>query len=137
MHELKCRAWHKAEKKMCEVSVITLDKGAFLLGAEIGPDIELSDGTIAEAPPEGRFCPWDDIILMLYTGLSDKNGKEIYEGDIIEYQSGIKPQRTIIEFEIHCYNAGFYPQGGANASHYWEVIGNIREHPELLENPCQ
>jgi len=76
----------------------------------------------------------DDFILMQYTGLKDKNGKDIYEADVISYF-------------IHTYRVGFHNGtfGLFSLNHHGftpffdsvelqcEVIGNIHENPELLK----
>ena len=86
--------------------------------------------------------------LMQYTGLKDKNGKEIYEGDIVKYSDPLEDGIAIIEQHKHFdiipylvlryivntpgtgdYNFD-YLSGGPN--HDYEVIGNIHENPELL-----
>lgn len=88
--------------------------------------------------------PASDFILMQSTGLFDKNGNEIFEGDIVKYNSGWK---TFTE-EV-AYNNNFGGFGvidtGANVIFTFgellvhinlsslEVIGNIYENPELLE----
>ena len=69
------------------------------------------------------------LIPMQYTGLTDKNGKEIFEGDIYLPRDGVK---RIIEFKDGCFaEKNSFPTfrielGG-------EVIGNIYENPELLK----
>jgi len=72
--------------------------------------------------------------VMQFTGLLDKNGKEIYEGDIVEDEDRI--QRVVIKFDGGC----FY---GENQLQYqilnrnwlkWEIIGNIYENPGQIEN---
>lgn len=77
----------------------------------------------------------DEIELMQYTGLKDKNGTEIYEGDILHlFSKKTAPMAnngidTIVEVKHICQFAGEDWYGSECA----EVIGNIYENPELLE----
>lgn len=72
-----------------------------------------------------------------YTGLKDKTGKAIYEGDIV---TGLFDHTDIIGHIIYgsdatffIYRKGLYGIGLNNAEDWLEVIGNIYENPELLE----
>lgn len=77
-------------------------------------------------------------ILMQYTGLKDKNGKEIYEGDIIEHWDNryIVPPFTPIDRSYEAENVLPHHDGSDDwmsmSNVDWEVIGNIYENPELL-----
>jgi uncharacterized phage protein (TIGR01671 family) len=95
-------------------------------------------------------------ILMQFTGLHDKNGKEIYEGDIIKHDLGlpewtkypfyvvfefgsfqmkIKDNPKTLSFVYHAFSAmenGVINSQDEYESHI-EVIGNLHEHPELLK----
>jgi len=69
----------------------------------------------------------------LFTGLHDKNGKEIYEGDIVAYNKDYGGDKT---FEVEYKKGGFTIQNaliGVCKQESLEVIGNIYENPELLE----
>lgn len=81
--------------------------------------------------------------LMQYTGLKDKNGKEIYEGDIVKINTRNEDNKRVYETAIVEFRA---PHFVYDLSHHkkwytWhemqrdseEIIGNIYENPELLE----
>lgn len=74
-----------------------------------------------------------DHNIMQYTGLKDKNGKEIYEGDILEYTTEISSKKTIgkVEFYNGCFVVG-RPKDYIYIIDNIEIIGNIYENPELL-----
>lgn len=79
----------------------------------------------------------DDVTVEQYTGLKDKNGKEIYEGDVVQDGKGGRCFVKWTEREAHF---GLFDGGGMELTDFiWmrgedlEVIGNIHENPELLE----
>ena len=151
MRDHKYKAWHKVEKVMCDVSVINFDQGAFLIGVKKGED-EIGDKYFVPAPTDGRFCNFDEFELLEYTGLKDKNGKEIYEGDLLNeiryppdkngnYDSVpvfIKENIVQVGFNEGCFTADeahlwrFISNIGDNEKTDYEIIGNIYENSELL-----
>jgi len=110
-NRLRFRAWHKSTGRMVDLHAIT----PLALDASFNQD--------------GVFIPFsDEIIVMQSTGLEDKNGKEIFEGDIDK-------RRLPIEW----FRGGFICNGqpiGLDCSfteETWvEIIGNIHQNPDLL-----
>ena len=130
MRKIKFRAWFDGH--MCEVAKLdfwgdpdqaTCDMARMSL-TEYGNVEEIFEVYLNE------------VELMQYTGLKDKNGKEIYEGDIVKnrhyvfvvgFDEGrIYAKQLGIEYKCYLYNLFFEAA--------LEVIGNIYENPELLKD---
>lgn len=126
----KLRAWLKYDKEM--KNVLAFDtRGHSFLGIE-GPHVTV-DGWC------DNFEVGKQAVLMQSTGLKDKNGMEVFQGDIVRCTRGC-PHEVIWLKEY----AGMYVGGmpawylsGLSEGYAWtgeeEVIGNVYENPELLE----
>lgn len=124
----KFRAFYKANQKMYEVLTLDIiDEKAL---------IENNDNP--ERPLKG-YVRLDEIELMQSTGLFDKNGKEIFEGDIVEVS---KDFLNIIDYRVDDGCWRLKPLKKQRACSYfsnyddksnWKITGNIYENLELLE----
>ncbi len=128
MREIKFRAWQRESKYMIKAALVHFDGRVFDLLCE--PDHE--DLT-------------DKVDLIQFTGLKDKNGKEIYEGDVLENMKG---HRFVMEYDGLAFGwRGLTPYANGCVEFSYdtitnpkmteilelEIIGNIYENPELLK----
>lgn len=129
MRERKFRAWSKKHNKYLKLTGIRYDDDKFA-------GVFVIYGTIAGIP-NTIFLEPEDVILEQYTGLKDKNGKEIYEGDIV----GFKWTKRLYVVTYRIYDASFILENDeweeairlSLDKDDFEVFGNIHENPELLE----
>ena len=124
MREIKFRALFKVDGQIYEVlSIDFLNKEVTLWDKETAVNFEAG---------------FDEITLMQYTGVNDKNGKEIYTGFLVKW--GLRTYKI-------CFDCGFYMHDLSRinpeypitkefkeAPEEFEVIGNIYENPELLKD---
>lgn len=133
MRKIKFRAWDKKTKKMRQVDsisfgIISIDDEGYPVVNLLGRDC-INDTDILLHREGNQY------ILMQSTNLFDKNGKEIYEGDI--YHMGDKN----IRYAVVWNDTGLTGKQLGSSSYaglsYWqdiiEIIGDIYENPELLE----
>jgi uncharacterized phage protein (TIGR01671 family) len=112
MREIKFRAWDKERKEMF-----------------IPRDLEEVPKVAYFLPSKSMKIKGRNLELMQFTGLKDKNGKEIYEGDIVlekEYLYDVSFGK-IFDPDRDEYTYGYFDYTDG------EVIGNIHENPELLK----
>ncbi|MCK8617974.1 YopX family protein [Fructobacillus sp. M158] len=125
MREIKFRAWDKLEEQYAntEKLAISADCGD---AAKITDIYEIDDWTV-------------EYDLEQFTGLHDKNGKEIYEGDIVSCSEGCPHKIIWVEGLGGTFIGGMpgWYLSGLNEGYAWteeeEVIGNIHENKELLD----
>lgn len=140
MREIKFRAWvaNDSNTKSLMVNVTNI---SFMKNSS-GAYLEECEGWYGDNN-RIRFS-LDKANLLEYTGIRDKNGKEIYEGDIVNWGDNYK---SVIEWNADKYLEGdgwmiheYYPRNEYDRYHTTsaytnpiEVIGNIFENPELLK----
>lgn len=129
------RAWNKATKEMYEVDdIVSIDFGK----SEISVKTLFFERT--------NYYNFNDIVLMQSTGLTDKNGEEIFEGDVVTdgYTTGdIKNHPTLGFYMVDDNGTERWFSDAATiedfeeyvetAHRIIEVLGNIYTNPELLE----
>jgi len=139
--EIKFRAWLKKDGILIDKSIMVYqiercfhDAGTTLDGERCEVESYHGFSEVLQGVDNG------DIILMQYTGLKDKNGKEIYEGDILEFQGKdyegkwkIKWNSKEVWFEILCIGNEERFSPGSDIWNHGKIIGNIYENPKLLE----
>lgn len=118
--EIKFRIWDIENKEMLKVQELDFEPTFY-------------GGRIAIRPDQyNDYFYTEDMILMQYTGLHDKNEKEIYEGDIVKYEN--------MTGKIMFFNGSFI-MSNFEETEEWElgvineeleIMGNIYDNPELI-----
>jgi uncharacterized phage protein (TIGR01671 family) len=124
MREIKFRAWDMQCKKMSKVNMILFNTNEIDIDENFGEPKSI-----------------EHFELMQYTGLKDKNGVDIYEGDILQFETGGIIKTTIVSFERGSFvvknsQGKFLTESvdhilELNEEVYLEIIGNIHENKEL------
>ena len=140
MRMIDFRAWDKKKSEILDV--MDIDFSGNKVGVCNVPKRLFKDGRLHTIHSIER--DWSEVELMQYTGLKDKNGVEIYEGDILKDEQTERLWKISFRNHAHgLYFESYYPtfdnaftrdfNSNKWAGNYWEVIGNIYENPELLE----
>lgn len=145
MRTIKFRAWEHNLNEIIPVDDIQFYRGddIEIEGIKLKPKPRDEQPIIINTRSAWRIADGEDVSLMQFTGLLDKNGKEIYEGDLVTIrQNG---HISTIEFTDGCFmmvhkhkdlsgveNGGYEQVLGFLAVPV-EVIGNIYENPGLLK----
>ena len=113
--ETKFRAWHKTKEKYYPIVSLNFYTQEVCIGK----------------PYKYVWVSLNDVVLEQYTGLKDKNGVEIYGGDIVEFEDIVGEVQFLPQqngYAVMTYNSDYKLVG-------WKygVVGNIHENEELLK----
>ena len=122
MREIKFRVWSEGRKKWLNECMFGMEvKGAYDFS---------SDASM-------RYNYKTNVIIEQFTGLTDKNGVEIYEGDIVKKDDDKFTKHGVVSFIHGCWMVAS-EDGERYFNLHWhlsqvEVIGNVHQNRELLE----
>ena len=141
---IRFRAWDKNEKRMGYLDYLWNDHWYSTPSHKDGGGVAIWDNT-------NIVMDRKDIVLMQFTGLLDKNGKEVFKGDVVAHDARIIHQSGLWKSEVYFENGCFQVKCDMvahldNEFHigtvkknlglwnmdYIEILGNIYENPELL-----
>ena len=144
MREIEFRAYSKSLKRM--LSFEHLQEATKGMVDVANAEIQKRGLKFNKLSPYGLFLPLedDDLEFMQFTGLTDKNGKKIFEGDIVKYintQSAVydvgRKMCGFIVFDEDCQ--AYMSKNNLQRDFDWcfgdklEVIGNIYDNPEMTK----
>lgn len=118
----KFRAWDKTTSKLHVVNGIYCDNKKIHY---------IDDNRV-------RFVGFDNVIIMQSTGILDKNGKEIFEGDVLGTKDGLLNGVVEYRSDLGMWTNSLISYNNferlCNVADSREIIGNSYENPELLED---
>lgn len=121
---IKFRVWDKKNSQFLQNDNNGVDKTIF----------DLWDW--AEVMSTCLLFPMDDYVFQQYTGCNDAFGKEIYEDDIVEINNGDSIRIGYIKFMAGIFFVNYMDEADDELGYMLisnvKVIGNLMEHPELL-----
>lgn len=129
----KFRAWDTTNKEMFKDTFSITESGQVVV-------VEQED---VMCPPDYVFV--DNLVIMQSTGLKDKNGKEIFEGDVLEIEdegevlgnaklTWDNEQAVFMIEAVSVDDIAPFHEILSDESYSYRVVGNVYENPELLEN---
>ena len=135
MRKIKFRAWHKEQKKIYSAEELGRDQLTLM------PDGRGFVNVSGDSFEKSQIDNNNKMIPLQYIGLKDKNGKEIYEGDLIKIRCSCGYTAIgVVKYEHSSYIIScrdHHDWDNCQDRFSWidkkEVIGNIHENPELLK----
>jgi len=116
MREIKFKIWDKENKKFTDDDIY-MDK----------------NGNLGRVQDDGFYCE-DTFIPLRFTGLLDKKGDDIYEGDILHNKYDKFNYEIMWDDNSACWSLGKdgQPLSKYKLNEFWDIIGNIYENSDLL-----